>query len=397
MGRVPSLLVLLCLAWLAQPPGALAQSARRGTAYTPSRSGPSKRIGIVGGSFTRYSPQVLDIRTGAPNAGLPSFSMATRPTRHSRQGQSIAPLKLGMVASPGSAGLFREGLLSESQIGTASGFYASVSPSTPLYGWPGLNILPGEETPIEASKPEGSAYHRFFDLTPVRPAASSAPLSFASSVDEAEKRNDDRLRELYKEAFSMFSEATAGQTGSSDALTKDQRTLALRRAGRLLGAARDLTKTGQSPSSAAPDELPILDVLEAHAHLECGRSSGLFAGQALNCLMQAARDDPDTFYRLAQARRNAGDERPIAAYFGDYRDGRSSLLERQMLQYLRVATVEKPTVDSLVLQAYCAWMLDDSNRAARALDEAENALRECTADRRSENWSGLIAALRYAL
>lgn len=397
MGRVAVLPALVCLAWLTQPPRALAQIGGINL-NRPSLEAPSGRVGNVGGRFTQLSPQVLDVTPRIPNVGLPSLSMAQPPGRRGRTGgRTSTPMKLGMVASPGAASLFRNGFLSDFDVGAASGFDISVSPDTPLYGWPGLNMVPGQETPLQAEKSEGSAYHRFFDLAPTRPPSGGAPESFSSLLGLAEQHNQDRLQELREQAFSVFAEATADRTSGGDVLTDEQRMQRLRQAARLFGAARDLTRAGQTAATEAPADLPILDVLEAHTRLECNRNSGFYVDQVLSCLMKAARDDPDAFHRLAQARQNPGDDQPIAAYFGDYRDGRSSMLERQMLQYVRVATVDTPTLDSLMLQAYCAWVLNDSTRASRALDEAERALRERPADQSSENWGALIAALRYAL
>jgi hypothetical protein len=400
MGRVTILPALICLVWLAQPPGAVAQTTPRALAR-PSLTAPSAQIGIIGGRFTRLSPQVLDIAPQAPHMGRPSLSMAARSGRRGalRQGnqRAAAPIRLGMIPSPSQGSLFRQGLLSDFDIGATSGFATSVSPETPLYGWPGLNMLPGQDAPLQEVKPAGSAYHQFFDLTPSPPPSGDATETYSNLLDMAEKRNQTRLQDLYNEAFKVFAEATADRSASGDLVTEEQKLTRLRQAAQLLGAARDLTKVGQTSTTSASTDLPILDVLEAHVHLERNRGWSNYVDEALGCLVRAARDDPDTFHRLAQARHNPGGDRPIAAYFGDYQDGRSSVLERQMLQYVRVATVAVPTLDSLMVQAYCAWVLDDKVRASRALDEAERTLRERPADQTSADWNALIAALRYAL
>jgi len=388
---LPALLYMICAAY---PPEAQAQ-LRRMYADNPSQSGPSSRLGIVGGANT-YSPTVIRIAPRTPNVGMPTFSMAPRRNRPSGSGQPVAPLRLGMVASPGRRSLFREGFLSDFDVGAASGFNLSIAPDTPLYGWQGLNMLRGENTPVQATEPKGAAYHRFFDLTPSRPPPESVMESYDNLLDLLDQRNDDRVAELCQQAFDAFADATASRSSPGDAAAAEERSLRLSDAERLFGAARELMSVGQESVTSSAPELPILNVLEAHAHLEGSRTSGVAINEALLCLARAARCDPDTFYRLSQARRNEGAERSLATYFGDYRDGRSGNLERQMLQYVQ-ATTDSSDLESLLLQAYCAWMLGDSQRASRALNEAEKTLRERAADRSSENWNGLVAALRYAL
>ena len=388
---LPALLYMICAAY---PPEAQAQR-RRVLADNPSQSGPSSRLGVLGGANT-YSPAVISIAPKTPNVGMPSFSMAPRRNRPSYSGQPIAPVRLGMIASPTQRSLIRDGFLSDFDIGAASGFNVSVAPGTPLYGWPGLNMPRGENTPIQATEPQGTAYHRFFDLTPSRPPLDSVMESYDNVVDLLDQCNDDRLAQLYKQAFDAFAEATAERSSPGDVAADEERSLRLGHAQRLFVAASELTKAGQKSVTDSAPELPILNVLEAHTHLEASRTSGISISEALLCLARAARYDPDTFHRLAQARRNEGAERSLASYFGDYRDGRSGNLERQMLQYVRTTT-DSSDLESMLLQAYCAWMLGDSQRAARALNEAEKTLRERAADRSSENWNGLIAALRYAL
>ena len=136
------------------------------------------------------------------------------------------------------------------------------------------------------------------------------------------------------------------------------------------------------------DEKAVIpSLLICHAYLECYSTSSVpLTSAAINSLIDAARRRPEVFA-----------ERPnIAAHFGDVdpQTGRSATLERQLRRYARIAA-EKSTSDVLVLQAYCAWMLGDSRRAAESLSKAEELL--AGGEQALPQIQLLIAALRYAL
>jgi hypothetical protein len=263
--------------------------------------------------------------------------------------------------------------------------------------------------------PEGrSPFHEMFDLMPTTETADPQPVPFDNIMDAVEARTQDQVLRLEQEALRLFREATGGRDVAGQPLTPTAKADRIRRAIRLFTTVRDL---GGAETTATPDlatllGLPAADqpsgrerylpqLLLAHTHLQRHMEAGRQFGPAMFCLLAIARDYPEAFAEISAARENPEahpDALLLAAYFGDYENGRSVTLERQMQAYMRVAPTDRRALDDLVLEAYCALVLGDLPRSRRALEAADAALKDRPPEpRRADQWSTLIAALRYAL
>ncbi len=415
MGRV--LVVLLCgaLVGLVWAPDARAQGV--GVRYSrPADTGASARVGQVGGQYTHrpVSPSVAGRPQRGPNVNpIMSFGDTSAPRRGGYFGdRRPAAQRLGMIPSPNYRSLFRKGALSDARIGASSGYLASISATMPLYGRGLPNALRVPEVPLFDVEPGKSPFHRVFNLEPSQTAAEKpARVSFESLMDAVEEnthRNTERLRER---AYRLFREATGGKKADGEPLTPQEKPPRLRSAADLFTNVGNLSLYDEQINSQASEDLEeserngrdiyLPHLLSAHAYLECCIDTGQQTDSALRSLIGVARVYPEAFAELAAARREPETypDRPnLAACFGDFQGGHSPTLDRQMRLYLRTASVATPTLNSLVLQAYCAWVLDDATRARQVLDLAEAQLESAVLSPQGfEEWRNLIAALRYAL
>jgi hypothetical protein len=387
----------------------------------PSRHAPSERLGLLGGRYTRYGAAQAPRGLTLPGAGqiqpaptdLSFMPRSAAPRRGGIvPGRYRGPTQLGFIPAPNHRALFRRGALSDQRIGAASGFLAAISPGAPLYGNDMANALRVPQLPIMHLPEERSPFHEMFDLMPTSEAADPQPVPFDNIMDAVEARTQDQMRRLEQEALRLFREATGGRDVAGQPLTPTAKADRIRRAIRLFTAVRDLSgaETAATPDLAALLGVPAADqpsgrylpqLLLAHTHLQRNMEAGRHIGPAMFCLLAIARDYPEAFAEISAARENPeahADILLLAAYFGDYENGRSVTLERQMQAYMRVAPAERRAVDDLVLEAYCALVLGDLPRSRRALEAAEAALKNRPPEpRRADQWSTLIAALRYAL
>jgi len=373
--------------------------------HRPSEKGPSARLGRIGGRYTGHTEYFDPWSAGAMRRGVPSFTSGLGPARprgpgRLLRGQTPAPQRLGWIPSPASPTLFRRGALSDSQIGYSSGFYASIDVTTPLYGR-GAFLAPQlpESSRFEVHK-ERSEFHEFFDVVPAASKGPAGPpLPFEDFLTAVERRTSSGVERAVEQAVRCFREATGARREDGRLVTELERPELVRQAIRQLSNARRLLTTADDPEAAR--DAFMLDLLIVHACLERYGAVTLQSDAALLRLKSVARHYPEAFHQIREARADpswAQSRLNLATYYGDCQNGRSQVLERQMLHYLRSAALGTPSVGSLVLQAYCSWVLDDPARARLALDEAEKLLEDSSIHPRvAEEWRGVLAALRYGL
>ncbi|MBU0616793.1 MAG: hypothetical protein KKI02_03670 [Planctomycetes bacterium] len=328
----------------------------------PSSSGPSARLGLVGGWNTgRYGDpyrltNVAPGSLGAAGRGLsqPNFfgggwRMARLPAPAlpqaflSRQPGSNAPT----TVSPW-AGALRGAQARE--VAWASRLQASFQLSVPLVGIAPTRIrLPN--SPYFVPEATGTAFHTFFGLKPTEPEPlSQVPIPDDGWVGLLERENDELLLRKKAEALEIFKAATRDGV--------EQRFERLSEAEAALRMVRDLDREAHIPC-----------LLLLHVALERHQLLG-----AATHLADAVRRHPAVFV-----------ERPdLASYFGD-----PKLPEQTARAYLKVGDSDQ-TPEAYALQAYCAWVLNDRTRLKDALDQM-------TADDIPMQRGSAIVAIRNAL
>ena len=377
------LMLAVAVGWTCAP-SASAQVGGVRRARAGSISSPSGRVGITGGRYTEQRT-VTGVGISAPLApGLQGGAPIIPPINSNVFGRPYSPIsmymgptrRLGMIPAPSHHHLLRQGTLSEDRINYMSGFLSSTSPRTPLYGHsPRILRLP--QTPIYDVTPQESQFRRFFDLVESKPAAlQQEPVRYESLIDAVEEHTQAEIRVSIKKARRLFRQATGELSATGNVFFVDERAFRLRQAIRLFS----------NISKIKPDADMVM-LLNVHAQLERFRETELWQIEgAIRSLIAIARRHPEFFSQQPD----------IASYFGDVESetGHSEWLERQMRYYMRGST-NTINVENAVLEAYCAWVLNDHNRARLALDKAEDLLKGGEA--RGSHLDKLVAALRYAL
>lgn len=362
MGRLArsALVPVFCLGALLVAPAAFAQVGSGVALNRPAEVGPSSRIGLLGGRYTR--DPVVGLR-GVQVHTLGGSGLSLRP-RSSHAESEAAPYRLGMIVAPYGPALLLEGDLADWQLREFTGFAAAVRIDTPLYGWGGMQSAQPVNWSLPRIEPGGTEFQRFFGLAaPVAEHPDGAPLTSADVVAAVEDRTRQLLQSRETEAVTLFRQATSG------AAEAQETQMALRRLSHLLSKLRAMD---------AAAHLPCL--LHAQVAIERGHFS-----LALNNLVALAQRKPEYFVDAPQ----------VATYYGDYSEQtrHSNRLETRMRTVFDLAR-GVDTVDGRMLEAYCALVLGDKPRARLALEKAERLLKEGrTGPTNSET---LLSALRYA-
>jgi hypothetical protein len=364
MGRFERGLVapLVCLVAAAVTPAAWAQVGQGVSINRPSLSGPSQWLDIVGGQYTREAPgrppAPIDVSRLNARWGLP-------PRSPEASNYELAPLRFGLIPAPYQRRAMLTGELADWQLRETSGFWQSTRADTPLAGWAGLGEVPLSRLPRLDVAPEGSAFHRFFNLVPTETKpARRAPAEYAELTATIEEATQKGIARTQEDALKLFRAVTSEGVDATPDSEKLRHTIGL------LSNVRDLDGQAYVPS-----------LLLAHVYLHRGQITSV-----VNSLTTLARRHPEAFA--------AGPD--VASYFGDFdaRTGRSAFLQRQMRELAQTMSTS-PTVDGAVLEAYSARVLGDKPRATSALDRAEKKLAEGA--RSSAHVEELVAALRYGL
>lgn len=351
-----------CAKWIATAvilgvPGlATAQQAYQNRAQLPSISGPSARVGQIGGYNTRENASSL----GLPNAGLSynygnasQYGMGAAMSAYSRNLQlgrsnNIFNPTGNVFGLPDGAGLPADigrgatGRYISPQLrprGNAvsnaadpnplqyiTGFTDALSQNTPLFGWKPDRIEP---TPQAYFGPEygDSAFNQFFKL---KPAEESVPpptgVTTPNIADMVKSEIDDELVQMESRALVVFKAGTLPTT--------EERTAQLSRAQTMLESVSRMKRD----SAIAP-------ILAAHAAL---MKDEIF--RASRMLYLAAERDPAILSR-----------QDLGNYFGDQK-----LMIESLQNQLHVGDISGDA-DALAVQAYCAWALGDRGRTLTTL------------------------------
>ncbi|MFH1746611.1 MAG: hypothetical protein ABIG44_06135 [Planctomycetota bacterium] len=225
--------------------------------------------------------------------------------------------------------------------------------------------MPLPQTRLPTPKRDGSRFQRIFGLSPGEERIrAEEEFTFDDQMSRMETRTDQRVEQLQREGENLFKQATMS---GADSVLKQQD---LRRVMRVFTSVRHLDAEAYVPC-----------LLGAHACLEREK-----VASALNFLTAAAHRQPEAFR----------DSQTVASYYGDLDEqtGRSHRLDRLMREYVR-QTSAGSTLDSALLEAYCALVLGEKSRATAALEKAENLINQGASS--SGGLEELLEAIRYAL
>lgn len=304
----------------------------------PSDSGPSARVGQIGGVTTRFSPVTAFSNTrnfGASNASLGRGLDRREPLSiQNYLPPALLPSQTG-VSIPNALVRGRPELVdftpSIGELRAVSALDSALSYSMPLYGARFPRVDVPYRTFVAPQKPR-DAFSSYFGLRSAEPEAApvgapAMPLTgdgttIAQTIDE---RNAESERQALLRGLAEFRLATTAEG--------ENRELHMAQAVRLLSSA---------PSRSDPKVLLLL----AYAALAQNQTT-----VAYEWLRLAVARDPGVFI----ARPNLADS------FGD-----ASVLDQTLRDVLR-ASDENASAALFALQAFAAWELDDKERLRRAL------------------------------
>lgn len=323
-------------------------------------AGPSQRIGLIGqtgGAVTGRGSSLdpfSNLRRndfGAASAAIPGasgfgaarggfgFRRNSDPTSTSLQPSSLGA-RWG-EARRGGVGRVFQTLPSEGALRSMSGIDSAMSYERPA-GIP----LQGEPLLTRPTLPQmtNSPYHDFFGIIPAEAAPyqeiepinpHARPESLADRANQALLSSRAPQRDA---AAETFREAMGAGTVAQRAQTLDR-------------AAQMLEK---SKRRNPQDFLPRL--LLAHVAFERAQ-----VAYGLENLAEAVRCNPELFVQKTD----------VGAYCGD-----RTVYERQLRRYIQAGSQENAPPEATILEAYCAFMLNDTARAASAADAAQKKARE---------------------
>lgn len=360
----------LCL--LLWAPAALAQRYARTLDYLierPAERGPSSQIG---GLYTAAFTPLTATRADVALFGQEQYQFRGRQrSRHLeyRWGERVRPQRVstgndvmmqraprfGMSMGPGnfglSANLTAPGPMSfyggsgydRSLSGTAApmGLFLP-PPAIPIRYVPSISAY--EHTP----RPELTPFQRAFGLLPAPREPEGETLKLPA--ERLNERTDQLAVAAEREGLALFKQGTVeGRDARTGRFLN-----CLDCADKLAAAVQRLRMARVLDVQAAR---PVL--LLAHALLEQEQST-----LAVHHLTEAFAREPALF---------DADPHELDGYFGDVTaEGETSvLLAAQLRRYRRVAELNPEAPDALVLQAYCAWRLNEIDRARQALDQLD--------------------------
>jgi len=343
--RIWASFTCVCAAGLAVAP---AEGQTRGARVSrPSEQSPSLRAGRVGGAFTQGAA-VSSSRSSSADRSATSFNLPGSSTRFGVSSGSLGPLLIpqafqeapvGYSPTRSAAPFLRSMRLGSAEAAGISGLDRALRLSVPWRG--GLApILPerrGAYYPDLAGRTE---FDRFFGIQ-ASPRPAGGPASFESFADLMERETESALAQRKQEAVELFREAT-----SDDPLAAEK-----------MSRAVSLLK-GLHTMQPDDDEVCLLLV---HAALQ--KEQPIYAAQVA---LDLASNHPQV---LA--------EKPdLKARFGD-----PGVFNVQMRVHLHFGD-EAASPQTLLLQAYCAWALQDRTRLTDVVGQIRTLNRGPLADPR---------------
>ncbi len=331
---------VLVLAAIFAPPTAGAQFfSRPSEASRPSVVGPSSRLGLVGGYFTRDDvAAVRSFGTADESAALDPYASRGR-FGFRRQGgdvlpTSFRPFRPQLMARFSGPELIDFGYDRQRQMMQATNFMSATDVAAPPGGW--KMEEPGKlTTPMirAAPDPSSTAFNEYFGLAPAKAAPQRRTVeSLAGLVEE---QNDATIRALVKRAAEAFKLATGADDGGRNE--------------RLASAYRQLVNARNRDRKS-----PLPSLLLLHASLEKDQIL-----HAIDCLFDTVARDPKFLANRPDLR----------AAFGD-----PLRFEEQVRRFARLADEPGTAPEPFVLAAYCALLANDQPRLARAFDAIQRNL-----------------------
>lgn len=299
--------------------------------------GASTQLGVVGGYYTSYDPMALGSRSAYSSdyslSYIPRFRAGMTVPLGSTP-RALLPARPALVPARGRYAAL--GIVDSDALRDISGLGHATSMFNSPRGW-----IPGDYLKLSGppTLPDlgDSLYHQFFRLEPAprnAPSESAGAQSRVSAAELYEDIHEMEVRMMTDRAIRAFREAT-----QADVADRAER----------LSQAQDALQSVLyiNPSAQTPALLCVYIALE--------REQLSFA---TNKLFQVIARNPDLFR-----------ERPdLAQYFGD-----PKLLSAQLRRFAVVEVARQTDAAALVIQAYCAWLLDDVPRVRRALEAAAQA------------------------
>lgn len=329
--------------------GSVQAQLNRASLSRPS-SGPSTRIGQIGGVLTRARAT----ESAYTSAGNRTFSSpGSSISSAARFGRGFGAMRAPIPAAfdlaevgysrfyPGQSAYAGIGRSTTSDLMTVSRYGQSMSMSVPITGL-GNQAMRLPATPYFAPEPPESAFHAFFGLSPAVEEPAPAAGAGTTKFDPAalfEERNAALLDLRMRNATAELAELLT----IPNAETQDQ---ALARAERMSQLITSLSGVRQLDRS---DYLPCLMLV----HLTLEKDQPV---RATNYLFDVVQRNPRVFLEPPD----------MAKLFGSQEN-----LERQGRRYLRIGDSTENDPAGYALQAYAAWLVRDRVRVEQALQQID--------------------------
>lgn len=363
-----------CLIALIVPAVPASAQVNRASLSRPS-SGPSTRVGQIGGVLTRARATegaYTDVRNrrysdpGSGIAGAATFGLGFRGVRRAEVPAAfdIADLGYGRFY-PGQSIYVNIGRSSPGDSLLVSRYGASMSMTVPLGGI-GKTSIPIPSTPFFAPPEPRSAFHDFYGLTPSPKAEADPTESAAASTavyDPAalfEKKNAEIIDLRMRNARQALHEVLVNTKAIDEEVARQERM------SRLIGTLSGVRALEKQ------DYLPCLMLL----HLTLEKNQPI---RSLQYLFDVVERNPNFF----------AEPPDLAEIFGS-----REFLEEQARRFIRIGDTTPGEPAGYALQAYCAWVLGDLVRVRESLQRVEELN---ATDARSEEAESLRIALGSAL
>lgn len=324
----------------------------------PSDLAPSTRVGLVARSG---GPQVAARGSSSPAGGrLPAFrgfgtGYDPDRTAFARAFRPSLARRFVPGVRPGSLVNGNEGVASMQDYYIVSALDRATAMDVPIMGWepPGL---PLEQGRIYIPPTDAGPFHQFFGLTPEREITAPLTDSKLSAADHMGIVTQGYVDDLMERARVAF------KTGTTPGLKGREEYLS--RALDLCDVVSDLDrKRGEAT------------LLHLQGALAMRRSD-----RAAYDLYELTARDPEIFKTRPD----------FAAYFGDTQ----TFLDAALRDYIQLVELSKPEAEASLIQAYCAWALNDPDRMRRALTQADRLNR---AGKFDEKVDETLRVMRFAL
>ncbi len=307
----------------------------------PSDLSPSTRVGRVAGGAT--GPSAPSARSaggysGPTGSNLPAFrgfgtGIDPDYDAYNRAFRPSMARRWFPRTNPGSLINAREGVATVGDLYMVTALAQATSMDIPLIGWESPR-LPLEQGRVYVPPGDASPFHQFFRVARIREIEAPLIETHLSAADRMGVINQGYIDDLMSRAKAAFKDGTTpAMTGREEYLAK----------------AMDLCDivrgVGQGRWEAT--------MLHLHASL-------LKQGpeRAAYDLVELAKSNPDVFKTRPD----------FSAYYGDAK----TFLEEPFKDFMRRVEVSQPRISTSLVQAYCAWVVNDMQRLRLALGRVDD-------------------------